>query len=71
MQADDCFGSIFRRQGRVIFELTKGTSRHPLVSSKDVAVPDEELGREFEEQVRASAYETLGCSPERRCPTRN
>ena len=39
MQADDCFGSIFRRQGRVIFELTRGASRHPLVSSKGEAVP--------------------------------
>ena len=70
MQAGDCFGSLFRRQGRVIFGLTSGASRHLLVSSKGEAVPDEEFGRGFEEQV-LSAYETLGCSPERRCPTRN
>ena len=47
-----------------LLELTRLVNRHLLVSSEGEAVTDEELGREFEEQVLAGSYETLGCSPE-------
>ena len=65
IKADANLGRIFDGQDQMtLFELTRGVNRHLLVSSKGEAATDEELWRELEEQVLASAYETLGCSPE-------
>ena len=47
-----------------LFELTRGVNKHLFVCADGQAVTDEELGKEFEEQVLAGSYETLGCSPE-------
>ena len=44
--------------------MTRGVSRHLFACFEGEALPDEELGREFEERVLASSYETLECSPE-------
>ena len=47
-----------------LLELAQLIGKHLSAGSEGEAVPDEELGRGFEEQVLASAYETLGCLPE-------
>ena len=47
-----------------LLEFTRGVNRYLFACAEGQAVTDEELGREFEEKVLASCYETLGCSPE-------
>ena len=65
IKADENLGSIFGGQDQVtLFELTRGVNRHLVACSEGFPVTDEELGKEFEEKVLASSYETLGCSPE-------
>ena len=65
IHSDDHLRRILGGKDQVaLFELTRGVNRHLFVCAGGEAVTDEELGREFEEQVLASSYETLGCSPE-------
>ena len=64
IKVDENLERIFGGQDQVtLFELTRGVNRHLSPGSEGEAIPEEELGREFEEKVLASAYETLGCSP--------
>ena len=65
IKADDNLGRIFVGQDQVtLFELTRLINRHLFACSEGSPVTDEELGREFENVMLASCYETLGCSPE-------
>ena len=65
IKADEHLGRIFGGQDQVtLFELTRGVSRHLFICSGGSPVTNEELGREFEKEMLASCYETLGCSPE-------
>ena len=45
-----------------LFELTRLVNQHLFACAEGEAVTDEELGREFENVMLASCYETLGCS---------
>ena len=65
IKAGDHLRGIFGGQDQVtLFEFTRGVNRHLFAGAEGQAVPDEELGREFEEQVLAGSCETLGCTPE-------
>ena len=65
IRADDDLRSLLGGKDQVtVLELARLIGKHLSAGSEGVAVPDEELGREFEEQVLASSYETLGCSRE-------
>ena len=65
IKADDDLRSLFGGKDQVtVPELARLVNRHLSAGSGGEAATDEELWREFEGQVLASAYETLGCSPE-------
>lgn len=65
IKVDENLGKIFGRKDQVtLFELTRMVTKHLFVCSEGSLVTDKELGREFQEQVLAGSYETLGCSPE-------
>ena len=65
IKADDDLRGIFGGNVQVtVLELARLVSIHLFPCSDGATVSDEELGRELEEMVLASAYETLGCSPE-------
>ena len=64
IKADANLERIFGGQDQVtLLELARLIGKHLSAGSEGEAIPEEELGREFEEKVLASAYETLGCSP--------
>ena len=64
IKADENLGRIFGGKDQVtVLELARLIGKHLSAGSEGEAIPDEELGRKFEEKVLASAYETLGCSP--------
>ncbi len=65
INADDNLRKVFGGKEQVtLLELTRLVNKHLFVGAEGEAVTDEELEREFEEQVLAGSYETLGCSPE-------
>ena len=65
IKADDDLRSLLGGKDQVtVLELARLVGKHLSVCPECKAATGQELGREFEEQVRASAYETLGCSPE-------
>ena len=64
IKADENLGRIFGGGDQVsLSQLTRLINRHLFPCSGGSAIPDEELGREFEKKVLAGSYETLGCSP--------
>ena len=65
INADDGLRSLLGGKDQVtLLELARLVHIHLSASPEGEAATDEELGREFEEQVLASSYETLACSPE-------
>ena len=65
IKADDHLREDLRRQGSGDpVRVDQGVNRHLFACSEGSPVTDEELGREFEKEMLASCYETLGCSPE-------
>ena len=65
IKADENLGRIFGGQDQVtLLELARLIGKHLSAGSEGEAATDEELWRELEEKELASAYETLGCSPE-------
>lgn len=65
IKADDNLRRIFGGKDHVtLFELSRGVNRYLFACAGGSPVTDEELGREFEKEMLASCYETLGCSPE-------